>query len=83
MNQVMTETRATHEEIAAIINNIEPVLGGLNPGHVMIALLSYMILMMDPEINPDTLQISLKEISHFMCLQLGARPTEGEKVLMN
>jgi hypothetical protein len=78
----MTETRATHEEISAIINNIEPALEGVNPGHIVIALLSYVILMMEPTITPDGLQEALRETSQFICLHLGAR-TDGDKILMN
>ena len=64
------ETKATGEEIEAVIAAIEPSLVNRPTHHVLIACLSLAILIMHPDISPEKLQAAVKGTSQYICMLL-------------
>lgn len=78
------EESATGEEIHKIISAIEPALMDFPPAHVAIACLTVAVVIQNPNISPEALQICIKETSQFMCLMLQTTQKEDEKkVVLN
>lgn len=84
---MITEAFATGEEIGNIIMAIEPILFNRPRAHVMIACLSLVFTMMDPEITEEKLKEGMKGVSQWICLFLtNNQPSdtpEGAKELLN
>ena len=80
MNSNIAESTASGQEIEAIVTQIEPVIVGIPRGKTIIALLSMVLVLMNPDITPVKLQDGVRDVSRFICLLLD----EGdEPVVMN
>lgn len=81
MNAHIAEQTATGEQVSAIVAMIEPCLVNVPRGLGIIALLSMVLVLQNPDITPVKLQDGVRDVSRFICLILDE--TEGEPELMN
>ena len=83
-DHIISQQSATGEEVTFIVDKIEPVLEGIPKGKVVIALLSMILVMMNPDINPMELQRGVKDVSQYICLMLeGTGLGEEGPVVLN
>ena len=78
------ETVINGEEIAPIVAQIEEAIANApSRDHVIIALLSMALIVTYPEITPEQLQMSVREVSNYICLILDTPQVEGDKMMLN
>lgn len=86
----IVQSSATGEEISGIILKLEDALDGTNRGHAIIALLSLVLVMMNPELTPEELRLGVRDTSQFICMvlegyqhQSGHGDDTTSRILMN
>lgn len=87
---MITETFASGEDIGLIVKDLEAALEGKNGGHAIIAMLSLVIVMQKPDIEPEDLATVVRDTSRFVCMSLEGTgsiendPNQKEsKIVMN
>ena len=82
---ILSSATATGEEIFEVVSRLEPELIGLPRGHAVIALLSIVITVMNPDISAAKLKQLVQDTSEFICLGLEMSPGEdpNRKVTLN
>ena len=71
---IISEARATGEEIYEVVSRVEPALVGVPRGHAVIAMLSIAVTIMNPDITPEKLQQAVQGASQWICLFLSEEP---------
>lgn len=82
----ISEQVATGDEVAGVVSMLEDALIGTPRGLCIIALISMSLVLQNPDITPDDLQIGVKEVSRYICLLLDQTevPTDpNHRKLMN
>lgn len=81
-NQMIQESFATGEEVNEVVLAIEEVIADSPRTVTIIALLSLVLMLMNPDITPEELQVGVRDTSQFVCMICeGAGTSAG--VVMN
>lgn len=87
---MVTETFASGEEVGMVVRDLEAALEGKNGGHAIIAMLSLVVVMQKPDIQPEDLAVVVRDTSRFICMSLeGTGSIENDpaqepvKIVMN
>jgi len=68
MNEIIRQTHATGAEIEAIMDALEPVIVSVPRTHAMMALLSWSLILQNPDIETDALVEGVKGASQWIVL---------------
>jgi len=82
MNAHISESTATGEQISAVVALIEPCLINVSRPVSIIALLSMVLVLQNPDITPSKLQDGVRDVSRFICLILDDNE-DGSPEIMN
>lgn len=72
-NTFIGQIEADGNDIAAIVESLQPVLTGLPRANALIACLSVVLTIMNPDITADELSDGITETSRFICMFLAER----------
>ena len=75
---MIEEYTTTGEKVYEVVSKMEPILEGVSRKLAIVACLSIAISLMDPQLEPEDIQIGVREASQYLCLFLDGRHTDKE-----
>lgn len=70
LTSIISEATASGEEIHNLVAAIEPVLVGSSKGSAMIACLSIVLSLQNPNLSPEDRVEGVQKVSEYICLWL-------------
>lgn len=80
---IIDQVTSTGADVYRVVKQLEPALVGIPRHEAIMAMLSMVIILMDPEIDEIKLARGVKEVSEFICLLVAGDRMAETKVLMN
>lgn len=76
--QLVSEARATGEEVYQLVCQIEPILIGVDRAKAIMACLSIALILQNPDLTPQEIQEGVRGASQWMCLYLSTTKSASD-----